>query len=126
MSSATLVSETPLGGNNPHPLDQLTVSEINSAREAILAERGTSVAINFRSIFLEEPPKTELCQFLDLEHSGKPYHTTQRPQRLAKVQYDVIQPNKEHDYMESLVDVSAGKEVGQRIVEKVHQSGLTT
>jgi primary-amine oxidase len=126
MSSTTPKSETSLAGMDPHPLDQLSASEVDAAREAILAERGARVAINFRSIFLEEPPKKELSQFLDLEHSNQSHHKIQKLQRLARVQYDVIQASKEHDYMESLVDVLAGKEISQRIVEKFHQSGLTT
>jgi Cu2+-containing amine oxidase len=126
MSSTTLTTGKPSPTPISHPLDQLSVSEVSAAREAILSVRGTSVAINFRSIFLEEPSKKELSQFLDLEHSGPLDQKIRRPQRLAKVQYDVLRRSKQHEYMESLVDVVAGKEVDQRIVEKVHQSGLTT
>ena len=84
------------------------------------------MAIHFRSIFLEEPPKNELINFLDLEHSGKVTTQTPRPARLAKVQYDVVRGDKKHEYMESWVDVVSGKEVEQRIVDKIHHASLTT
>ncbi|KAG9237669.1 copper amine oxidase [Amylocarpus encephaloides] len=97
----------------PHPLDALSVSETNAASHAILHTRGSSVAINFRSIFLEEPPKKELSEYLELEHSSRLSSQTPKPTRLAKVQYDAVNWNKEHAYMESLVDVATGKEVYQ-------------
>jgi primary-amine oxidase len=108
-----------------HPLDQLTVSESDSAREVILNARGPDVAVLFRSIALEEPPKKELIQFLDLEHGGKLTAQTPRPTRLAKVQYDVIYSDKTPEYIESWVDVVLGKEVEQRVVDKGHEAALT-
>lgn len=110
----------------PHPLDQLSVAEINAAREIILQVRGTQVAINFRSIALEEPAKKELTAFLDLEHAGKITSRTIRPARIAKVQYDVVRASGIHEYTESMVNVLKGKEVEQRIVSRVHQAALTT
>ena len=110
----------------PHPLDQLSLSESDSARQAILDARGPNVAINFRSIFLEEPPKKELTQFLELEHSGRVTARTLRPSRLAKVQYDVFRGDNEYQYMESWVDVNSSKEVRKRLVDKMHQASLTT
>lgn len=118
-------SETTLGAI-PHPLDQLTVTEVNLAREAILKARGTTVAVHFRSIFLEEPPKKELSQFLDLEHSEKVSLQTPRPARRAKVQYDVVRGDKNHEYTESCVDIASGIEVEIRVVDKVHHASLTT
>jgi primary-amine oxidase len=118
-------SETSSGAT-PHPLDQLSIAEANLAREAILTARGTQVAIHFRSIFLEEPPKDELLKFLDLEHSGKLTARTPRPARLAKVQYDVVRGDKNHDYTESWVDIVPGKEVEKRVVDKIHHATLTT
>ena len=133
MSSSTLTTgairpdgSKPLSSSIPHPLDQLSAPESNAARDVILAARGSSVAINFRSIFLEEPPKKELSQFLELEHSDRLNRNIPRLARLAKIQYDVVRGNKEHEYMESVVDVVAGKEIHQRVVDKVHQPGLTT
>lgn len=110
----------------PHPLDLLTIAECDTARQAILDARGSNVAIIFRAIFLEEPLKEELTRFLELEHAGKVTARTPRPARLAKAQYDVISNGKTREYMESWVDVASGKEIDLRIVEKMHQAGLTT
>ena len=88
--------------------------------------RGTDVAIQFRSIALEEPPKKDLIQFLDLEHAGTLTPQTPRPARLAKVQYDVIKADKTYDYIESWVDVGAGIEVEKRVVDKKYQAALAT
>jgi primary-amine oxidase len=109
----------------PHPLDHLSISESKSARQAILNARGPHVAILFRSIFLEEPPKKDLSQFLDLEHAGSLTPRTPRPARLAKVQYDVVRANKKHEYMESTVDIVSLKEIALRVVDKMHQAALT-
>lgn len=110
----------------PHPLDQLSIEESDYAREVILNARGSQVAINFRSIFLEEPPKHELSRFLELENAGRVTSHTPRPARVAKIQYDVIREDRKHEYMESCVDVVSGKETHRRVVEKMHQPALTT
>jgi primary-amine oxidase len=109
----------------PHPLDQLSVYESDLARETILSARGRNVAIQFRSIALEEPPKKELWQFLELEHAGRLTPHAPRPARLAKVQYDVVRGDKNYEYMESWVDVVRKKEVEQRVVDKTHHAALT-
>jgi primary-amine oxidase len=126
MSSTTVTTQNVSTASFPHPLDQLSAAETSVARGVILAARGGNVAIKFRSIFLEEPLKKELSQFLDLEHAGQLNNNLQRPTRLAKVQYDVVHGSKGPEYMESVVDVVTKNEVNQRVVEKVHQSGLTT
>ncbi|TVY30176.1 Copper amine oxidase [Lachnellula hyalina] len=113
-------------GMIPHPLDQLTVTEVNLAREAILKARGNTVAVHFRSIFLEEPPKKQLSQFLELEHSGKVSLQTPRPARRATAQYDVVYGDKNHEYTESCVEIASGLEVEKRVVEKVHHASLAT
>jgi primary-amine oxidase len=84
------------------------------------------VAILFRSIYLEEPPKKELSQFLDLENAGRLTPRTPRPARLAKLQYDVVRSNKQHEYMESTVDVISLREVAHRVIDKTYQAALTT
>lgn len=110
----------------PHPLDPLSTTETDRSRQAILDACGTDVAIKFRSIFLEEPPKTELLDFLDLEHSGKLTADTTRPKRIAKVQYDIIRGDKSHEYVESWVDVLGGVELRRRAVDKIHEAGIIT
>lgn len=110
-----------------HPLDQLSVAESDLARQIILDARGTSVALNFRSIALEEPPKRELCQFLELENAGRVTQETLRPARLAKLSYDIIRGNGNHEYTESWVDLQSRAEARQRVIDnKVHQAALTT
>lgn len=110
----------------PHPLDQLSIAECEVARRSILKLRGSDVAIQFRSIALEEPPKGELCKFLDAEHSGAVNSQTTRPARIAKAQYDVVNVKKEVAYTESWIDVESGKEVKHRAVDRPHHAALTT
>ncbi|KAI9871407.1 MAG: hypothetical protein M1830_002949, partial [Pleopsidium flavum] len=108
----------------PHPLDQLTVNETKVARETVLNARGNSI-IEFRAIALEEPPKAEVLAFLDAEHSGSLSSKTERPTRLARVQYDVVHADKSHEYTESVVDIEARWETLHRVVDKMHQPSLT-
>lgn len=108
----------------PHPLDQLKSHEIDIAREAIIAARGKCL-IFFRAIFAQEPAKAELVSFLDAEHSGTLTSSTPRPARQAKVQYDIVHEDKSHDYMESVVDILAEREVVHRVIDQKHQSALT-
>jgi len=108
-----------------HPLDQLSVAESDEARELIIAARGKNAVLQFRSIFLNEPLKKELIPFLEAEHAGIINAQTPRPPRLAKVQYDVVSKDKGHEYIESVVDLSTGKETVKRLVDKVHQSSVT-
>lgn len=111
---------------SPHPLDQLSVAESDLARQAVLEARGAEITVNFRAIALEEPPKEELIRFLELEHAGSLTPQTVRPARLAKVQYDVVRGDRSHEYTESLIDVHLGKEISQRVVDKIYQAGITT
>lgn len=108
----------------PHPLDPLNSHEIDVAREAIFRARGKSLIL-FRDIFAQEPAKAELLRFLEVEHSGRLSSSTPRPARLASVQYDVVHDDKSHDYMESVVDLNAKKEVDHIVVGQEHQSSLT-
>jgi primary-amine oxidase len=110
----------------PHPLDPLSTAETDRSRQVILDACDPDVAIKFRSIFLEEPPKAELLSFLEIEHSGKLTADTTRPKRVAKVQYDTIRGDKAHEYVESWVDVLGGVELRRRPVDKIHQAGIIT
>lgn len=98
----------------PHPLSILSEQETNVARDVILASYPGSV-INFREIYLQEPSKAELKEFLALEHSAKLSPTSPRPARLALCQYDVVGP-KHVEYHESVVDVNAKKRVSHEVV----------
>jgi primary-amine oxidase len=109
----------------PHPLDRLSVGETNQARDIVLNARGKSV-VEFRSIYLNEPPKAELVRFLEAEHNGQLDHNTPRPTRMARLQYDVVHYDKSHEYAESIVDLNSGRETLHRIVDRKYQPSLTT
>ncbi|KAL3453207.1 copper amine oxidase [Aspergillus insuetus] len=108
----------------PHPLAILSEEEINLARDIVVAQHPNTV-IDFREIFLQEPPKEQLLEFLALEHSGRLSPTTPRPPRLALCQYDVIGSDRVPSYEETVVDVVAKKSVKHTVVGKEHHAALT-
>lgn len=110
--------------SQPHPLSGLTADEINRARDVVLRLHPGTV-IDFRSIFLLEPPKAEVVPFLALEHAGKVTASTPRPARLAQAWYDVIGGSQAAEYHESVIDVGAAKRVGHKVVPTEHHAGLT-
>ncbi len=110
----------------PHPLDPLSATEFERARQSILMARGSDVVIKFRAIFLEEPPKKELIAFLEAENAGEISSQTSRPDRLAMVHYDIVQSDKSHEYTHSLVDVRTGQEREHRVIDKMHQAAMIT
>jgi primary-amine oxidase len=95
----------------PHPLSPLSIAEAELARDLIKAHhRGT--LLHFRLIELQEPPKAQLVPFLELEHAGKLTATTERPDRLAQVHYNHVEPGTEPSggsgkavYVEALVNL---------------------
>ncbi|KAH6693560.1 copper amine oxidase [Plectosphaerella plurivora] len=107
----------------PHPLSALSVDETNAARDAVVAAHEGSV-LQFRLIYLLEPPKAEVVAFLELEHAGKVTAETPRPARTAQVSYDVIGGKKSAEYHESIVDLREGKIVGTKAVDTKHQASL--
>lgn len=109
----------------PHPLEQLTISESKRARD-VSRRAYKDAVIDFRTISLEEPPKAQLQKFLEIEHSGSLQPSTPRPDRLARVAYDVIGSDKIPVYHESLIDVRNGLEVGHEVIDaKHHHAALT-
>lgn len=108
----------------PHPLAILTEEETNIARDVIRSLHPNAV-LHFREIYLSEPPKAELREFLALEHAGRLSPTTPRPPRLALVQYDVVGGDRVHVYQEAKVDVGTRKRVQHHIVGKEHFAALT-
>jgi primary-amine oxidase len=106
-----------------HPLDQLSGDEVNVARQAVLDAR--KAVVLFRNTYAVEPPKAELVKFLEAENAGKLTPDTPRPARQARVQYDVIHEDRSHDYMESIVDLTSGKEVHHKKIDKSFQQSLT-
>lgn len=108
----------------PHPLAILSEEEINLARDIVVAQHPNTV-IDFREIYLQEPPKDQLLEFLAIEHAGRLSPTTPRPPRLALCQYDVIGSDRVPSYEETVVDVVAGKSVKHHVVGKEHHAALT-
>jgi primary-amine oxidase len=108
----------------PHPLDPLTIDEINIARDVIL-NNYADVVVDFREIYLQEPAKTELLAFLREEHSGSLGIDAKRPVRLAKCQYDVIGTNKMPEFHECAVDIDHKEVLHREVVDVVHHASLT-
>ncbi|ODM14754.1 Copper amine oxidase 1 [Aspergillus cristatus] len=107
----------------PHPLSGLSPDEINVARDVVVASHPDTI-VYFREIYLSEPPKAQLREFLALEHSGRLSPTTPRPYRLALCQYDVIGREKSTEYHESVVDIRLRRRVKHRIVDKKFHAAL--
>jgi primary-amine oxidase len=105
----------------PHPLDMLTVTETNEARDLILSLHPDAV-LSFREIYLEEPPKKDLIDYLASEHQGK---SATAPARLALVQYDVIGSDKIPHFHEAVVDLVLRKRVSHHVVDKSQHAALT-
>ncbi|OAP65649.1 copper amine oxidase 1 [Fonsecaea erecta] len=105
----------------PHPLDILSAEETNSARDLILGLHPDAV-LSFREIYLDEPPKEQLIQYLLAEHSGK--DAAPLPRR-ALVQYDVIGADRVPQFHEAVVDLDAQKRVSHVVVDKSQHASLT-
>ncbi|RMZ83078.1 hypothetical protein DV738_g1415, partial [Chaetothyriales sp. CBS 135597] len=97
----------------PHPLDPLSAAEINKVRELVLPQYPGKL-INFRDIYLEEPPKEDLKRFLAAEHAGKPIAP---PTRRAFARFDVVGQDKATHYHETIFDVDSGAVLSQAIVD---------
>ncbi|PVI02995.1 copper amine oxidase 1 [Periconia macrospinosa] len=108
----------------PHPLSNLSLDEANQARDIIVQAEGKDVVILFRGIMLEEPAKSILVTFLDLERSGKLTPDSVRPPRLARCQYDVAAEDKLFTSYESVVDLKSNEVIKKEIVEAPHQQML--
>ncbi|KAI1848680.1 hypothetical protein JX266_005539 [Neoarthrinium moseri] len=108
----------------PHPLQQLSIDETNVARDVTLSLH-EGVVIEFREIFLQEPPKKDLVKFLDQEHSGQVSDGTPRPARLAKVQYDVIGGSKVPEFHESVINITQRNRVAHEVVSSDYHAALT-
>jgi primary-amine oxidase len=109
-----------------HPFKTLSVEETRIARDVVLSLH-PKVVVDFREIFLQEPEKELMKQYLDLEHGAQPGQSpnSKRPPRLAKCQYDVIGSDKIPEYQEAIVDVELRKRVRHEVVGKEKQASLT-
>ena len=107
-----------------HPLQMLSVSETEIARDIVLSAHPDHV-IEFRQIDLKEPNKKDLLQFLQIEHDGQLSETTPRPSRMAKCHYDIIAANRTIEYHESVVDLEQKKMSEKIVVGKEFCPSLT-
>ncbi|CAI7591723.1 unnamed protein product [Penicillium bialowiezense] len=107
-----------------HPLTILSIDETNLARDVVKSLH-PGVVIDFREIFLQEPPKAQLVEFLAIEHAGRLSPTTPKPARLALCQYDVIGSDRVPQFHESVIDVITQSRVKHTVVGKEHHASLT-
>lgn len=108
----------------PHPLDQLLATEIDLARETVV-KAWPGAVIQFRSIELKEPAKSLLKNYLAAEHADTLDDSTPRPPRLAKVEYDIIHADRNHDFVGSVIDINLKKEVSRRMFDSTCQAALS-
>lgn len=106
-----------------HPLAILSEGEIKIARDAILVLHRNDV-VKFREIYLQEPPKVQLKEYLALEHSGRMTPTSPRPPRLALCQYDVIRAGKIPSFEESIIDITLKRPIKHEIIDRRHHASL--
>jgi primary-amine oxidase len=109
---------------HPHPLKELTEADILIAREVIISHVGSSDAIFFRTIHLNEPLKNDLLPFLQAEHDGTLSEETPRPARIAFVEYDKVQPGKV-EFTQAKVDVQSKKLLTNDVMKPTAQPAFT-
>jgi len=108
----------------PHPFKILSVEEVRIARDVVLSLH-PDVVVDFREIYLQEPEKEVMKQFLEAERTAKS-ESAQRPPRLAKCQYDVVGSDKIPEYNESVIDVELKKRVKHEVVGKENGNASLT
>ncbi|TGJ79706.1 hypothetical protein E0Z10_g9047 [Xylaria hypoxylon] len=92
---------------HPHPLRPLTDDELLRARNIVVEKQsGDGVVLFFRSIYLDEPKKDDLVQFLIAEHAGQSPKTT--PPRQVTVLFDRVEDGAPR-LTEAIVDIGAGE-----------------
>lgn len=110
-----------------HPLVSLNEAEVNTARD-IVRKTHPGAVLQFRVTYLQEPPKAELTQFLEFEHSGRlgDIKADQWPRRIARVHYDVLEPGtKTPKSIEVLVDLDGGRIASTEDVRSSAQAAFT-
>lgn len=112
----------------PHPLSALSADEVRRARDVILQLHPAAALVDFRVIYLLEPPKADVVRFLDAEHAGTLTPATPRPPRLAQLKYDVIggadAAAAPTQYHESVVDLVAGTRISNELIDSKHHASL--
>lgn len=110
-----------------HPFKILSVEEVRIARDVVLSLH-RDVVVDFREIYLQEPEKELMKQFLKAERTAKPGQAPDsvRPPRLAKCQYDVVGSDKIPEYNESVIDVELKKRVKHEVIGKENGNASLT
>lgn len=106
----------------PHPLDILSVEEVNRARD-IVKSLHSEHKVFFREIYLDEPSKGQLTKYLEAEHAGQ---TPPSIARQALSQYDVLDGKGGVQSHESIIDLDSGKRVHHVVVPEEHHASLST
>lgn len=103
----------------PHPFKTLSVEETRIVRDVVLSLH-PDVVVDFREIYMQEPEKELMKQFLEAEEAAKAGQppSSKRPPRLAKCQYDVVGSDKIPEYNESVIDIESKKRVKHVVVPK--------
>lgn len=106
----------------PHPLDILSVEEVNRARD-IIKSLHSEHKVFFREIYLAEPAKSQLTKYLEAEHAGQ---TPSPIARQALGQYDVLDGKGGVQSHESIIDLDSGKRIQHDVVPEEHHASLST
>ena len=106
----------------PHPLDILSVEEVNKARD-IVKSLHAEHKVFFRETYLDEPSKAQLTKYLEAEHAGQ---TPSPLARQALSQYDVLDGKGGVQSHESIIDLNSGKRVHHEIVPEEFHASLST
>ncbi|KAI3321584.1 copper amine oxidase 1 [Xylariaceae sp. AK1471] len=91
----------------PHPLRPLVDEELVRARDLVVKKHGgEGVVLFFRSIYVDEPKRDDLVQFLIAEHAGQSPATT--PPRQVTVLFDLVKDGVPR-LTQTIVDIEAGE-----------------
>ncbi|KAJ1709175.1 copper/topaquinone oxidase [Aspergillus flavus] len=90
----------------PHPFDPLTEEEIKCASALIRQSYTAGTKLDFRSVSLFEPDRSEMEIFLEVEHAGKDLTKAVRPAREAVIVYYL---GSEMHLYEAIVDITNSK-----------------
>lgn len=112
---------------SPHPLAALSLEEVKVARDVVLAASPGEL-IQFRMIYTQEPEKSKLVAFLELEHAGALTPSSPRPPRLARVHYAATgkSPDRKACEIEVSVDLTTRKVASKDVIGTEFLAGLST
>ncbi|CAG9996034.1 unnamed protein product [Clonostachys byssicola] len=115
---------SPNNPNRPHPLSQLFEAEFQRARDIIVGIHRPDTSLFFRSIYAKEPDKASLVPFLEVEHAATLTEDTERPPRLAHVEYDIVRLT-EHEHIRSVVNLETEQVVSSDSAENLSKPSFT-